>query len=95
MEETMSQNNSHNTKRYAVVPLALFLLGFSTLSQSQLFFPDRREALIERGRLIFFNGMLRVDVTGCLLDVFQCQNCHLGSFLGPSFLFIWRVRDQL
>ena len=38
---------------------------------------------------------LRMNVTDCLLDVFQCQNCHLGSFLGPSFLFIWRVRDQL
>ncbi len=44
----MSQNNSHNIKRYAVVPLALFLLGFSTLAQGQLFFPNQEAALSHR-----------------------------------------------
>ncbi len=65
----MPQSNSHNTKRYAVVPLALFLLGFSTLSQSQLFFPDRREALIERRRLIFFNETFNDNGR-------TCGTCH-------------------
>ncbi len=65
----MFKDNSHKTKLSAIVPLTLVLLGFSTLSHSQLFFPDRREALIERGRLIFFNETFNGNGR-------TCGTCH-------------------
>ncbi len=87
----MSQNNSHNTKRYAVVPLALFLLGFSTLSHSQLFFPDRREALIERGRLIFFNETFNGNGRTCG----TCHRAENNMTLDPAFIATLPDNDPL
>ena len=87
----MSQSNSHNTKRYAVVPLALFLLGFSTLSHSQLFFPDRREALIERGRLIFFNETFNDNGRTCG----TCHRAENNMTLDPAFIATLPDNDPL
>ncbi len=87
----MSQNNSHNIKRYAVVPLALFLLGFSTLSQSQLFFPDRQEALIERGRLIFFNETFNGNGRTCG----TCHRAENNMTIDPAFIATLPDNDPL
>ncbi len=87
----MSQNNSPNIKRYAVVPLALVLLGFSTLSQGQLFFPDRQEALIERGRLIFFNETFNGNGRTCG----TCHRAENNVTIDPAFIATLPDTDPL
>lgn len=87
----MSQNNSHNIKRYAVVPLALVLLGFSTLSQGQLFFPNQEAALIERGRLIFFNETFNGNGRTCG----TCHRAENNMTLDPAFIATLPDTDPL
>lgn len=87
----MSQNNSHNIKRYAVVPLALFLLGFSSLSQSQLFFPHPEAALIERGRLIFFNETFNGNGRTCG----TCHRAKNNMTIDPAFIATLPDNDPL
>ena len=87
----MSQNNSHNIKRYAVVPLALVLLGFSTLSRSQLFFPDPQAALIERGRLIFFNETFNGNGRTCG----TCHRAENNMTIDPAFIATLPNTDPL
>ncbi len=87
----MSQNDSHNIKHYAVVPLALVLLGFSTLSQGQLFFPNQEAALIERGRLIFFNETFNGNGRTCG----TCHRAENNMTIDPAFIATLPDNDPL
>lgn len=87
----MFRNNTHNIKRHAVVPLALLLLGFSSFAYGQRFFPNSEAALVERGRLIFFNETFNGNGRTCG----TCHRAENNMTIDPTFIATLPNNDPL